>query len=261
MIQYSALAGCNLSFRRASHYLQLSPVHCVSRVRKMVKPILVTVLVAVVILTECVLAYMLIPSSADVQAKLDEHAPAAKADEHGGDGHGHDSKTDKPAAKDDGHGKKDAGHGGGHGAKDSHGKAAKPAKAAAHGGGHGGAHGAASTAKVPAGSGTGGEVEVELGKFNLMVHEPASNITLRVNFHLVGTVEDGDSEDFSHLLEKNQHRLRDQIIFEIRNAQISDLTDPGLGLIKRRILAKSNDLLGQPLLQNVVFSEFSFIEQ
>ena len=127
-----------------------------------------------------------------------------------------------------------------------------------HGGGHGAA---ASTAKVPAGSGTGGEVEVELGKFNLMVHEPASNITLRINFHLVGTVEDDDSDDFSHLLEKNQHRLRDQIIFEIRNAQLSDLTDPGLGLIKRRILAKSNDLLGQPLLQNVVFSEFSFIEQ
>ncbi len=235
----------------------------------MVKPILVTVLVAVVILTECVLAYMLIPSSADVQAKLDEHgAPAAKADEHG-DGHGHDAKADKHGAKDDGHGKKDDGHGkkdGGHGAKpkaDAHGggHGAKP-KADAHGGGHGGGHGAAaSTAKVPAGSGTGGEVEVELGKFNLMVHEPASNITLRINFHLVGTVDDEDSGDFSQLLEKNQHRLRDQIIFEIRNAQLSDLTDPGLGLIKRRILAKSNDLLGQPLLQNVVFSEFSFIEQ
>lgn len=235
----------------------------------MVKPILVTVLVAVVILTECVLAYMLIPSSAAVQAKLDEHAePAAKADEHG-DSHGHDSKSDKHGAKDDGHGKKDDGHSkkDSHGAKpkaDAHGggHGAKP-KADAHGGGHGGGHGAhgASTVKLPAGSGTGGEVEVELGKFNLMVHEPASNITLRINFHLVGTVEDGDSEDFSHLLEKNQHRLRDQIIFEIRNAQLSDLTDPGLGLIKRRILAKSNDLLGQPLLQNVVFSEFSFIEQ
>ena len=63
----------------------------------MVKPILVTVLVAVVILTECVLAYMLIPSSAAVQAKLDEHGePAAKADEHG-DSHGHDTKTDKAA--------------------------------------------------------------------------------------------------------------------------------------------------------------------
>ncbi|WP_425614729.1 flagellar basal body-associated FliL family protein [Anatilimnocola sp. NA78] len=233
----------------------------------MVKPILISALVAVVILTECVLAYMLIPSAADVEARLEAHDTAAVGhDEKKDDGHG---------AKDDGHGKKDDAHGKAddHGKKDAHG--AKPAKAAAaHGGGHGakpakaaagghgGGHGAAaSTAKVPAGSGTGGEVEVELGKFNLMVHEPASNVTLRVNFHLVATVEDGDSEEVSHLLEKNQHRLRDQIIFEIRNAQMSDLTDPGLGLIKRRILAKSNDLLGHALLQNVVFSEFSFIEQ
>lgn len=236
----------------------------------MIKPILVTSLVAVVILTECILAYMLIPSSADVQARVEEHA--AKSEDHGhgetksDNGHGHESKTEEP--KDDGHGKKDDSHG----KKDAHGKsgghAAKPKAAAAHGGGHGGGgHGGGhgghggSTAKLPAGSGTGGEVEVELGKFNLMVHEPASNITLRISFHLVGTVEDEESAEFAHLLEKNQHRLRDQIIFEIRNAQLSDLTDPGLGLIKRRILAKSNDLLGQPLLQNVVFSEFSFIEQ
>ncbi len=236
----------------------------------MVKPIIVTVLVSLVILTECALAYLLIPSTAAVQARVESkvHSPTA-TEKHGDDAHGgHDTKTEKPAAKDDGHGHAtkpaaDA-HAGGHGAKDAHGgkpaHAAKSAKAA-HGasGGHGGGHG--SGAKAPAGSGTGGEVEVDLGKFNLMVHEPASNVTLRINFHLVGTVDDAESGEFAHLHEKNQHRLRDQIIFEIRNAQLSDLTDPGLGLIKRRILAKSNDLLGHAILRNVVFSEFAFIEQ
>ena len=58
-----------------------------------------------------------------------------------------------------------------------------------------------------------------------------------------------------------QHRLRDQAIFEIRNCQIDDLTDPGLAVLKRRILAKSTDLLGKPLLRSVVFSDFSFVEQ
>ncbi|WP_254507808.1 flagellar basal body-associated FliL family protein [Anatilimnocola floriformis] len=221
----------------------------------MLKPILVTVLVAVVILTECALAYMLIPSSAEVAAKLDEHgeATAAKTDEHGAkDEHG--KKEDAHGKKDDAHGKKDDAHG----KKDAHGAAKKDAHAKpAHGGGHDPAGGG----KVPAGSGTGGEVEVEMGKFNLMVHETASNVTLRVNFHLVGTVEDADSDEVTRLIEKNQHRLRDQVIFEIRNAQMSDLSEAGLGLIKRRILAKSNDLLGQPLLQNVVFSEFSYLEQ
>ena len=105
------------------------------------------------------------------------------------------------------------------------------------------------------------ETEVDLGKYNVVVHHPASNVTLRVNFHLIGTVPIEEHHEFEELLAKNQHRLRDQAIFEIHNCQIDDLTDPGLALLKRRILAKSNDLLGKPLLHSVVFSDFSFVEQ
>src|SRR5436853_128840 len=43
--------------------------------------------------------------------------------------------------------------------------------------------------------------------------------------------------------------------------EVTDLTDAGLGLIKRRILETTNKTLGKPLLQGVVFSEFSFVEQ
>jgi hypothetical protein len=107
----------------------------------------------------------------------------------------------------------------------------------------------------------GHQHEVDLGKYNVVVHHPASNVTLRVNFHLIGTVEEKEHKEFEELLAKNNHRLRDQAIFEIRNCQIDDLTDPGLALLKRRILAKSNDLLGKPLIHSVVFSDFSFVEQ
>ena len=51
------------------------------------------------------------------------------------------------------------------------------------------------------------------------------------------------------------------MIFEIRNCRVEDLTDPGLALLKRKILAKSNELLGKPMLHTVLFSDFSFIEQ
>jgi hypothetical protein len=103
-------------------------------------------------------------------------------------------------------------------------------------------------------------VEVELGKYNITVHRPASDVTLRINFLLIGTIDEHEYGAFDELFAKNQHRLRDKIIFEIRNCDLSDLTDPGLGLIKRRILAKSNELLGKPILQSVVFSEFSYTQ-
>jgi flagellar basal body-associated protein FliL len=164
----------------------------------MAKTIIVVVLVAVVILTEGVFAYLLIPSRGDLEKWSAE-------------------KTAKEA-----HSREEA-HETNHEHKHQH--------------------------------------EVELGKYNVVVHHPASNITLRVNFHLIGTVEEKEHQEFEALLEKNQHRLRDQAIFEIRNCQIEDLTDPGLALLKRRILAKSNDLLGKPLLRSVVFSDFSFVEQ
>lgn len=134
---------------------------------------------------------------------------------------------------------------------------AKEAAAAAHAAhgdehGHSGGHGEGSAAH---------EVEVDLGRYNIVVHQPSANLTLRVNFHLIGLVGEKEHHDFESLFSTNQHRLRDQVLSEVRNSEISDLTDPGLGLIKRKILAKSNDLLGKPILKTVVFSDFAFIEQ
>lgn len=161
----------------------------------MMKTLVIAGFVGAVILVECLAAYYLIPSSAQVEANALARAEEKKEEEHHGDEHG-----------------------------ESH----------------------------------GASVEVELGKYNITVHRPASDVTLRVTFLLIGTVDHDEHEAFVPLFDKNQHRLRDKIIFEIRNCELSDLTDPGLGLIKRRILAKSNELLGKPILQSVVFSEFSY---
>jgi flagellar FliL protein len=191
----------------------------------MSKTIIVGVLVALVILTEGLFAWFLIPSTSDVEAWAQAKAAAAQAAEseaadavHGEGEHG------KPGE----HGKSTHGHGAEHGSKSSHGE-----------------H----------------EHEVDLGKYNIVVHQPMSQVTVRVNFHLIGTVGEKEHEAFETLLAKNQHRLRDHVIFEVRNCQPDDLLDPGLALLKRRILAKSNDLLGQPLLHSIVFSDFAYLDQ
>jgi flagellar FliL protein len=129
--------------------------------------------------------------------------------------------------------------------------------------------------------------EVDLGRFSITSIDPASNSTLLIDFHLYGAViaepeehaeeaeaeghggghgkkDEGEPEDnskFGKLLKKNKHRFRDQVIVVIRNAQMSDLSDPALGLIKRQILAKTNSLLGEPLLKEVIFSDFAVVQQ
>jgi flagellar basal body-associated protein FliL len=105
------------------------------------------------------------------------------------------------------------------------------------------------------------QVEVDLGQFNVTAFQPTTNTTLRIDLHLFGTVGAKDGKDFVKLKEENQHRFRDQVIVIIRSADITDLTDPGLNLMKRKILEKTNRMFGKPLLRAVIFSDFSFIEQ
>lgn len=103
--------------------------------------------------------------------------------------------------------------------------------------------------------------EVDLGEFSLTVFQPSTSTTLLVDFHLFGTIRQEEEAEFTEMFEKNKHRIRDQIIVTIRSAELQDLADPGLGLIKRQILAKSNAILGKLLLRAVIFSDFTFIEQ
>ncbi len=107
----------------------------------------------------------------------------------------------------------------------------------------------------------GDQLEVDLGEFSVTAFQPVSNTTMRIDFHLFGTVDKEDEEDFLLLWESSLHRFRDQVILTVRSADITDLTDAGLGLIKRRVLEKANKTLGKPLLRTVIFSDFSLIEQ
>lgn len=193
-----------------------------------------------IVAAEWLLALLVMPSSAPapplapaVASAHDEIPPAEEADEHA-------ESADAAPAAEHGHAEEAS-------ARDSHGKDTH------------GAHGEAA-AGTPAPRHSDSD-EVDLGNFTVSGFQPASNSTLFITFHLYGTVRHKYAREFAGRLEEHQHRIRDNIIVIIRSAEITDLTDAGLGLIKRRILETTNKTLGKPLLQEVVFSEFSFIEQ
>jgi flagellar FliL protein len=103
--------------------------------------------------------------------------------------------------------------------------------------------------------------EVELGIFNITRYNPSTNTTLAIDFELYGAVLADDVSDFEHHFENSKARIREQVTMTLHGAQSADLTDAGLGLIKRQILEKTNRALGEPLLKEVLFSKFNFVER
>jgi hypothetical protein len=103
--------------------------------------------------------------------------------------------------------------------------------------------------------------EVDLGTYNITRFNPTTNTTLAIDFELFGTVLAEDAAEFQHHFESSNARIKEQITLTMHSAESTDLTDAGLGLIKRQLLEKTNRALGQPLLKEVLFSKFNFVER
>lgn len=108
---------------------------------------------------------------------------------------------------------------------------------------------------------SGPVLEIELGTFDVAIHDPASDSTYHVNCKVAATISEKDETEFTDLLANNENRLRERIMIEFRSASASDLNEAGLGLIKRRILEKSNALLGKPLVKKIIFPEYNYYVQ
>jgi len=107
----------------------------------------------------------------------------------------------------------------------------------------------------------GDMVEVSLGSFHVLSTDLDTGSRTNVDFQLFATVLADEEGDFSDLFLANEQRIREQILVTLRGTEMIDLTDPTLGLIKRRILEKTNRALGKPLLHEAIFSTFSFEER
>jgi len=104
-------------------------------------------------------------------------------------------------------------------------------------------------------------VEVELGPFNVNHFNPDSDKMISIDFELFAVVLADEVEQFHSEFESNRNRVRDQVNMTLRSADTKQLVDPGLGLIKRRILEKTNRALGKPLVREILTTRFNFVER
>jgi flagellar FliL protein len=103
------------------------------------------------------------------------------------------------------------------------------------------------------------EIEVELGDYSITYQNGAS--MLRVDVSLAATLLEEDKSTFDSLFKEKEKRFSQMVNVEFRSSDRVDLIDPKLGLIRRRILEKSNALFGKRLVRDVVVSQISLIEQ
>ena len=104
-------------------------------------------------------------------------------------------------------------------------------------------------------------VEFDLGPpFSVSFVPPGADHNYRVEFKLFGTLRSADHEHLQALFTEREKRFRHRMLLEIRNASLQELQENQLGLIQRRVLATSTELLGEAVLLSVGFSDYQVLE-
>ncbi|PQO35227.1 hypothetical protein [Blastopirellula marina] len=107
-------------------------------------------------------------------------------------------------------------------------------------------------------------VEIELGDFSITVlaaddptrmpdlDEYQNSVAIHFNLHCL--VDPNDEAKVKELLETKKGRLSDEVIRTCRNANLIDLADPELRLVRAQLRDFSDQLIGPSLIKRFVFS-------
>lgn len=102
--------------------------------------------------------------------------------------------------------------------------------------------------------------EFDLGTYSVFFVPPGADHNYRVEFKLFGTLKSADEPRLHALFLEREKRFRHRMLLEIRNASLQELQENQLGLIQRRVLATSTELLGEAVLLSVGFSDYQVLE-
>jgi hypothetical protein len=103
-------------------------------------------------------------------------------------------------------------------------------------------------------------VEFDLGTYSVSFVPPGADRNYRAEFRLFATLNEKDKDHLQALMDEKQFRFRHRMILEIRNTSLQELSENQLGLIQRRILATSTEVLGEPILLSIGFNDYQVIE-
>jgi hypothetical protein len=103
-------------------------------------------------------------------------------------------------------------------------------------------------------------VEFDLGEHPVSFIPPGADHNYRVEFKLFGTLRSKDMERMQALFAERELRFKHRLMLEIRNTSMQELQENQLGLLQRRVLATSTEVLGEAILLSVGFAQYQILE-
>jgi hypothetical protein len=100
-------------------------------------------------------------------------------------------------------------------------------------------------------------VESDLGRFRVTHPLGGDQGQIHVQFQLVVILPQARLERLTAVLPHYERRVRDAIISLVQRTETEYLTDPGLEYFRTEVVSTINRVLQEPLVVDVVFSDFS----
>jgi flagellar basal body-associated protein FliL len=102
------------------------------------------------------------------------------------------------------------------------------------------------------------QLSYDLGSFRLSEVRPTRNETTKVNFRVYFVMSPDISPQDLEKLAHWKHRFRDQVIVAVRTAQTKDFHEPQLKRIRRIILFRVRRMMRESVVEDILFTEFTF---
>jgi hypothetical protein len=104
-------------------------------------------------------------------------------------------------------------------------------------------------------------LKFDLGTIEVVNVEPTRGRTSRMSFDLHLTFDPQTDPKEIKALDGWHHRLREQVIIGVRATEIFDFLDPDLKRFRKQMLYRINRLLGKPIVNDVLFANFTFFSE
>lgn len=98
--------------------------------------------------------------------------------------------------------------------------------------------------------------EFDLGEYRVTLPvEPGQTETKEVVIHLIGAAARYRIKELEAVCDQQRFQLRHDTLAAIRRVTEAELTEPDFGSLRARLLATVNDVLGDGMVEEVVFKD------